>query len=141
MIFRKKDMMVCCVGFLMVLSALMVIMPNQVLAQGATLKKIKIGVVGPMKFIVGEHTWYGAQLAAEEINTAGGVRISGVKHEIELIRADTNEFQSIPDAVSTFETIITVDKVNFLVGGFRTEACLAQQEVMADHKVIRKLRR
>jgi branched-chain amino acid transport system substrate-binding protein len=99
-------------------------------------KKIKIGVMGPMKFTRGEHAWYGAQLAAEEINAAGGIMIKGEKHLIELIKADTNEFVSIPDAVSTTERLITVDKVNFLVGGSRTEACLAQQEVMADHKVI-----
>lgn len=118
-------------GFFAVLLSVL-LMGTQVEAQ----KKIKIGVMGPMKFTRGEHAWYGAQLAAEEINAAGGIVVKGEKYLIELIKADTNEFLSIPDAVSTTERLITVDKVNFLVGGSRTEACLAQQEVMADHKVI-----
>lgn len=99
-------------------------------------KNIKIGVMGPMKFERGLHTWYGATLAAEEINAAGGIVIKGEPYKIELIKADSNEFQSIPDAINTMERLITVDKVDFIVGGSRTEAALAQQEVMADHKVI-----
>ena len=102
----------------------------------ATGKKIKIGIVGPMKFTRGEMVWLGSKLAADEINAAGGVNIGGEKYDIELIKADTNEYLSIPDAVSTMEKLVTVDKVNFVVGGCRTEAVLAQQEVLADNKVI-----
>lgn len=134
--YKQREMKVYCAGLLVTLFVLMVIIPSHALAQGAPLKKIKIGVMGPMKFTLGEHTWYGAQLAAEEINATGGIKVGGVNYELELIKGDTNEFQSIPDAVNTMERLITVDKVNFLVGGFRTEACLALQEVMADHKVI-----
>ena len=104
-------------------------------AEGAE-KKIKIGAMGPMKFPRGEMVWLGSKLAADEINAAGGINIGGEKYALEVIKADTNEYQSIPDAVATTERLITVDKVNFLVGGCRTEACLAQQEVIADHKVI-----
>ncbi|HAZ31975.1 MAG TPA: hypothetical protein DCY61_04705, partial [Dehalococcoidia bacterium] len=69
---------------------------------------IKIGVIGPMKFIQGEHHWAGAEMAAEEINAAGGVDVGGVMHRIELIKADSNEILSIIDAVSAMERIITV---------------------------------
>jgi branched-chain amino acid transport system substrate-binding protein len=97
---------------------------------------IRIGVIGPMKFIQGEHKWWGAQLAAEEINAAGGVNVGGVMHEIELVKADSNELLSVADAVTAMERVITVDRVHFVIGGQRTEAVLAMQEVMADHGVI-----
>ena len=97
---------------------------------------IKIGVIGPMMFLPGEHKWWGAQLAAEEINAAGGVNVGGMMHQIELVKADSNCILSIPDAVSAMERIITVDNVDFVVGGFRSEAVLAMQTVTADHGVI-----
>jgi branched-chain amino acid transport system substrate-binding protein len=98
--------------------------------------RIRIGVIGPMKFAGGEQHWAGAVMAQDEINAAGGVDVGGVMHEIELVKADSNELLSIPDAVSAMERIITVDGVDFVVGGFRSEAVLAMQEVMADHQVI-----
>jgi branched-chain amino acid transport system substrate-binding protein len=98
--------------------------------------EIRIGIIGPMRFIQGEHKWLGAQMAAEEINAAGGINVGGVMHRIELVKADSNCILSIPDAVSAMERIITVDRVDFIVGGFRTEAVLAMQEVMADHGVV-----
>jgi len=98
--------------------------------------QIRIGIIGPMRFMPGKHHWWGAQMAAEEINAAGGVNVGGVMHRIGLIKADDNSMLSIPDAVSAIERIITVDRVDFIVGGWRTEAALAQQEVMADHRVV-----
>jgi branched-chain amino acid transport system substrate-binding protein len=99
-------------------------------------KKIKIGVIGPMKFSAGKHEWWGAQMAAEEINLAGGIRIKGVKHEIELVQADSNEILSMTDAVTAMERLITVDKVNFVTGGYLTEPTMAMQEVVADNRII-----
>jgi branched-chain amino acid transport system substrate-binding protein len=98
--------------------------------------EIKIGIVGAMKFLSGEHTWWGAQLAAEKINAAGGVNVGGVIHEIKLIKADDNNVLSVTDAKNAMEKLVTVDRVNVIVGGYKTEAVLAQQEVMADHRVI-----
>ena len=60
-------------------------------------KKIKIGVIGPMKFSAGKHNWWGAEMAADEINGAGGVMLKGVKHQIELVKTDSNEVLSMPD--------------------------------------------
>ncbi len=97
---------------------------------------IRIGVVGPMTFIQGKHHWQGATLAAEEINAAGGVTVGGRTYTIELVRVDSNEMQPGPDAVSAVERAITASKVDFLVGGFRTEAMLAMTEVACDYKKI-----
>lgn len=97
---------------------------------------IKIGISGPMKFPAGEHMWIGAQIAAEEINSNGGMLIGGELREIKLFKADSNEYLSIPDAVSALERLIAVNKVDFIIGGARSEAILAQMEVMADNKVV-----
>ena len=98
--------------------------------------KIKVGVVAPAKFTTGAVMHWGADMAAEEINAAGGVDVGGVMHGIEVIKVDTNEILSVPDSVSAMERVLTVDKVDFVMGNVRTEAGLAMQEVAADHKTI-----
>ena len=97
---------------------------------------IKIAVLGPMAFVQGEHHWAGAEMARDEINKAGGINVGGKTMMVELIRADTNEIQSVPDATNAMERAISRDKADFLVGGFRTEAVLAMQEVAMDNKKI-----
>jgi branched-chain amino acid transport system substrate-binding protein len=97
---------------------------------------IKIGVLGPMSQVQGQHHWAGAEMARDDINKAGGVDVGGKRMMIELVRTDTNEIMSIPDATNAIERVITRDKADFLVGGFRSEAVLAMQEIAADYKKI-----
>jgi len=97
---------------------------------------IKIAILGPMAYVQGENHWAGAELARDEINKAGGVNVAGKRMQIELIRADTNELQSVPDATNAMERVITRDKADFVIGGFRSEAVLAMQEVAMDYKKI-----
>jgi len=98
---------------------------------------IKIGVIGPMTFVQGEHHWYGATMAADEINEAGGIVVGNVTMPIELVKVDSNEMLSVPDAATAMEKAVTVDKVDFLVGGFRTEAVLPMQDIAMDnHKIF-----
>ena len=99
-------------------------------------KTIKIGVIGPMTYVQGEHHWYGATMARDEINDAGGVMVGGEKYVIELVKADSNEMLSPTDAAAAMERLITVDKVDFVVGGFRTEAVLPMQDVAMDYETI-----
>ena len=97
---------------------------------------VKFGVITTTKFSLTKHQWNGAQMAAEEINAAGGVKIGGVMHEIKLIKAESNELSSVTDAASAMEKLLTVDKVAAVTGGFRGEAVLAMMELMADRKVV-----
>jgi branched-chain amino acid transport system substrate-binding protein len=97
---------------------------------------VKIAVLGPMSFVQGENHWAGAEMARDEINKAGGISVGGKKMLVELIRADTNEIQSVPDATNATERVITRDKADFLIGGFRSEAVLAMQEIAMDSKKI-----
>ncbi|MBI2753039.1 MAG: ABC transporter substrate-binding protein [Betaproteobacteria bacterium] len=97
---------------------------------------IKIAILGPMAFVQGENHWAGAEMARDEINKAGGIAVGGKKMQIELVRADTNEIQSVPDATNATERVISRDKADFLIGGFRSEAVLAMQEIAMDNKKI-----
>ena len=97
---------------------------------------IKIAILGPMAFVQGENHWAGAEMARDEINKAGGINVGGKRMQVELIRADTNEIQSVPDATNAIERVITRDKADYLIGGFRSEAVLAMQEVAMDYKKI-----
>ena len=97
---------------------------------------IKVGVLGPMAFVQGEDHWAGAEVARDEINGAGGIAVAGMKRKIELIKIDTNEMRSVADATNAMERAIARDKVDYVVGGFRSEAVLAMQEVAMDYKKL-----
>lgn len=99
-------------------------------------QEIKIGVIGPMKFVQGIGHWNGATMAADEINAKGGVNVGGKMMKIKLIQADSNEFLNVSDATNAMERLITSDKVDFVVGGFRTEAVLPMQDIAMDKNVI-----
>lgn len=99
-------------------------------------KTIKIGYIGPTKFIIGQECALTAEIAGQDINKAGGIKVGKETYKVEIIKTDSNEILSIPDAVSAMERLINVNKVDFIVGGYRTEAVLAMQEVIADKKKI-----
>jgi len=97
---------------------------------------IKVGVIGPMNFMQGKGHWDGATLAAEAINAKGGLQVGKKKMKIELVKADSNEFISMTDATNAMERLMTQDKVDFVTGGFRSEAVLAMQDIAMDYKKI-----
>jgi branched-chain amino acid transport system substrate-binding protein len=93
---------------------------------------IKIGIVGPHTGPAaydGQSTLIGAQVAAEEINSAGGL-LGGRK--IELVAADT---RGIPaESVSAFRKVVTQDRV---VG---VDCCWFSSSTIATHPTIEELR-
>ncbi|MFH1083320.1 MAG: ABC transporter substrate-binding protein [Pseudomonadota bacterium] len=97
---------------------------------------IKIGVIGPMHFLQGKGHWNGALMAQEEINAKGGISVGDKKYKVELVKGDSNEFLNITDATNAMERLMSQDKVDFVVGGFRTEAVLAMQDIAMDYKKI-----
>lgn len=97
---------------------------------------IKIGVLGPMAFTQGEGHWNGATIAAEAINAKGGFLVGKTRRPIELVKVDTNEFLSLTDATNALERAISSQRVDFLIGGFRTEAVMAMQDIAMDNKKI-----
>jgi branched-chain amino acid transport system substrate-binding protein len=95
---------------------------------------IKIGVIGPMHFMQGKGHWNGALMAQEEINANMGIQVGDTWLPIKLVKADSNEFLSITDATNAMERLMSQDRVDFVVGGFRSEAVLAMQDIAMDYK-------
>src|SRR5256884_7582935 len=120
----------------MLRSALLAVTLALVASVAAAQGTVKIAILGPMAFVQGENHWAGVEMARDEINKAGGINVGGKRMQIELVRADANEIQSVPDATNAIERVITRDKADFLIGGFRSEAVLAMQEVAMDYKKI-----
>jgi branched-chain amino acid transport system substrate-binding protein len=89
-----------------------------------------------MKFVQGIGHWNGATMAADEINAKGGIQVGNRKMKITLVQSDSNEFLNVTDATNAMERLMTQDKVDFVVGGFRTEAVLPMQDIAMEHKKI-----
>lgn len=100
-------------------------------------RTIKIGVIGPMQSLEGRDHWNGALMAADWINVKkGGVQVGKERMKIELVKSDSNEDKNVTDATNAMERLMTSDKVDFVVGGFRTEAVLPMQDIAMDYKKI-----
>lgn len=97
---------------------------------------INIGVIGAMKYSHGQETWKGATMAADEINKRGGVRVSQKRMKIKLLRADSNESSNVQNAANMMEILCFNNKVDFIVGGFRSEAVMEMQDVAMDYQKI-----
>lgn len=105
-------------------------------AAGAALAQetaIRLGIVAPMSgpnARYGAFSLRGAQLAAKEINEAGG--IDGRK--IQIFSADS---QGTPvEGVSATRRLISQDKVDFLIGDVSSSVTLAMQPVVEDAGVL-----
>lgn len=96
---------------------------------------ITFAVTGPMDDRQGEHHWAGAEMARDAINNAGGVDVGGTIYGIALTEVDTNEVHGSPaDGVNALTAVI--NDVDFVVGGFRTEAVVAYREVAMEAEKI-----
>ena len=119
--------------FLIIASLLVLglVLPGCGPAEEAFDQYITLGIAGPMGAAQGDHHYYGAELAANEINAdgAGGVDVGGTIYGIKLIKIDTNEILNPSGADGTTRMEANIDKVDFFLGGFRTEAVLAYRSV------------
>jgi len=100
---------------------------------------IKFGCAGDTGEIQGDANYEGVYFAAKTINEGGGVTIDGTTYYIGVTREDTDE--SNPNLVTSrgiaaAERLVYNKKIDFAVGGFRSEALLAYQEVFMDNKII-----
>ncbi len=96
---------------------------------------IKVGVIGPMYWIQGLGMWEAAQLAAQKINDAGGIN----GHPIELIQASTHPNSGTdPDVTTGTQAMLQLmsDGVDFVQGGFRTEAVIGAREEAMNYQRI-----
>jgi branched-chain amino acid transport system substrate-binding protein len=98
---------------------------------------ITFAVVGPMTDLIGQNHWDGASMAADEINSAGGMAINGMQYAVELVKVETKEAtEGENGGTGTTNLQAAIDDVDFVVGGFRTEIVWVYREVAMDAKKI-----
>jgi branched-chain amino acid transport system substrate-binding protein len=98
---------------------------------------IKIGVIasltGPASN-VGTNMWQSAQVAADRINSQGGITLKdGSKAQIKLIVGDDESTQTGGQKAAT--KLITDDKVDILVGGYSSAVTSSYQQTIAEYRI------
>jgi len=91
---------------------------------------IKIGAILPLADITGDHGAKAMKLAVKEINGAGGL----LGRQIELIVVD-DEMKPEKGAAAV-EKLVTVDKVDLLVGGMSSGVHLGQIPIMKKYEKV-----
>lgn len=80
---------------------------------------VRIGILGPLTDFTGRDIQRAAQIAADEINPAGGI----LGRQIQLFSGDS---EGVPEkAIQAFQQLAVRDKVHVVIGGFRSGAVLA----------------
>jgi branched-chain amino acid transport system substrate-binding protein len=91
--------------------------------------EIVIGIAGEVDHPTGDMAFLGASLAVGAINGAGGVDIDGTAFNVTLQKIDTQEATDETGASGTAAMTAAIDSVDFVMGGFRTEALSVYREV------------
>ena len=95
---------------------------------------IRVGVLADLDNMLGRNTWQGVVLAAEQVNSEGGI----LGRQVEVIGED-NDIESGIDVVkvnSALERLISYHNVDFVIGQVDGEAAFASQEIISQHKKI-----
>ena len=100
-------------------------------------RDIKIGLVAPLSTSIGQDMQKAAQMAVDEINSGGGVSVSGwnTKVNITLVTVDTGTDGVPADAVTAMTKAVQSDQVDMLIGGYGSAATLADEVVAIQNKV------
>jgi len=100
---------------------------------------IVLGVPTALGTIEGQDSLRAAQLAAQEINAAGGVQVGAVKRRVEIVSIDTREAEAgvpVNDALAAMEKLISEKKpAAIVVGAFRSEVLLSAMDMIAKVKL------
>jgi hypothetical protein len=91
---------------------------------------ISFGIAGELTHMTGQFQLLGATMAAGEV---GSLDVGGVPHEIALVEIETGEATVDPLGSQGYSAMLAkIDQVDFILGGFRTEAVTVYREVPWD---------
>jgi branched-chain amino acid transport system substrate-binding protein len=100
---------------------------------------ILIGVPTSLTALEGRESLKTVEMAVEEINSKGGVKVGDAKRLIKIESIDLRDASpgiQVSEALLGLEKIITEKKVHaLLVGPFRSESLLAGMDILAKYKV------
>ncbi len=122
----------------LVCAAVMVLGLAQV-TPGVPAEPIILGVPTALGSIEGADSLRAVQLAVDEINARGGVRVGAVRRPLQVVSIDTREHEPgipIHDALAALEKLITERRPHaIVVGAFRSEVLLAAMDVVARYRI------
>ena len=102
--------------------------------------QITVGCPLSTAFLYGWDAERGVQLAVEEINAQGGVKVGGKKIPFKIEVIDTRDLEPgvpVSDALMAVEKLILEKKADFLIGGpVRSEAALATMDLLGKYKKV-----
>jgi len=102
-------------------------------------QQIVIGVSTSLGFLEGKESIKAVQMAVEEINAAGGVKVGAKTMNLKVESIDLRDAAPgvpVPEALLGLEKIILEKKPTALVvGPFRSEALIAGMDIIAKYKV------
>jgi branched-chain amino acid transport system substrate-binding protein len=100
---------------------------------------IVIGVATSLGFLEGRESMKAVQMAVDEINAAGGVKVGAATRQFKVESIDLRDAAPgvpVPEALLGLEKIILEKKPTALmVGPFRSEALIAGMDIIAKYKV------
>jgi branched-chain amino acid transport system substrate-binding protein len=106
-------------------------------SQGVWAKPIRVGWIGILSgpgASVGKPILDGSQLAVNEINEAGGVKVGATRRKLEIVSRDS---KGRPDeAVRVARELVLKEKVSYIVGPFTDAANMAVSQVSRETKTI-----
>lgn len=125
--------------FFSVLLALFLVSPGPTSAQLKAGDPIVFGVPTALGSIEGRDGWMAIQMARDEINAKGGIRVGKTTHRLEVYSIDTREHEpGIPvhDALTAMEKLILEKKPHAIVlGNFRSEVLLSSMDLISKYKL------
>ena len=100
---------------------------------------ILVGVPTALTALEGKESLRAVEMAVEEINAKGGVKIGDIRRPLKIETVDLRDASPgvpVSDALLGLEKIITEKKVSaIVVGPFRSEALMAGMDILAKYKV------
>ena len=101
--------------------------------------EVVLGVTTSLAFLEGKEAMKAVELAVDEINTAGGVKVGDKSMPFRIVSIDIRDASPgvpVPEALLGMEKLILEQKPHALVvGPFRSEALMAGMDLLAKHKV------
>jgi branched-chain amino acid transport system substrate-binding protein len=108
-------------------------------ATGSAQDRVVLGVATGLTSLEGRESLRAADLAVEELNARGGIRIGGRALEVKLVSIDLQDDRdplNVADVLARLERFIQSQQIHALVvGPFRSEVLLPAMDIIAKHKV------
>jgi len=108
--------------------------------QGAhAAKPIILGVPTSLGFLEGKEGLACVNMAVDEINAAGGVKVGAVMRPFKVVAIDARGAEPgvpVSDVIRAHKKLILEDKADFIVfGSFRSECAIACMDVVGQYKI------